>query len=205
MRCSTIVFVVLVASLAPMSRAEDSMPQPGAESPQAGYERLVEAIKKQNRELFYSLAANEDDAKKNARIFFEFGAAVISFKEKLIQKHGEEGWKNFQDPSGARLHLNLLEDSEEPKVEIEGDTALVTLKNGNPVAMNRIDGRWYLDFKMTLSGAKNETLDFQKTARLVSELTKLINDYKGKIDKMSVDQLDEEMGADVLRILLGDG
>ena len=181
---------------------------PTGNTPRAVATRFMVAIVTHDNEAVRACTIGPDIDREHMRAFLEFWRAEREFHDKFIESYGEEGWTVFNDEEGAQLSFSgaqtreeALAQAAEMKIEVTGDSAIVTRSDTtDELHMIRKDGRWYVALHKTMPLPEKkmirDTSNFHKLAELLQAKTARIG-----APGVTPDSLDEELGGEMMLIL----
>lgn len=141
-------------------------------------------------------------------VFMDYIVAVQDFKQAVIKEYGTSGWEYFEKEGGAKLSLDMTDNRDmldSARIEINGDKAVCIIPGeAQAMTLSRKNGLWYVD-----AGAAITTggTDIQKFIRTWSSMVSIIKKKKSRIGQPGVtaQSLDQELGAEMLPVLMGNG
>jgi hypothetical protein len=101
-------------------------------------------------------------------------------REAAISKFGDEGKTAFNGPDGDDMGMmtTKVDDAVE---KIDGDKAMLTLKDGKPLALKKVDGDWKVDVsEMSGLGSSMGAAMFDSMGKAAKEVTDDVNTGKYK-------------------------
>ena len=124
----------------------------------------------------------------------------------MIEAYGEAGWRNFQDPSGARIVLAYIDPAwNDAKFTVEGDKATAKLAGaGEELHLVRQMGAWRVDLDSGFSaGAQGTDMKPESLGIALTKMSKIARNYVAKIgDGTTVDEIDQAMGQEFFNVIL---
>ena len=141
-------------------------------------------------------------------VFMDYIAAVQDFKQAVIKEYGTSGWENFEREGGAKLSLDMTDNRkmlDSAKIEINGDRAVCNIPGETQaMTLSRVNGLWYVDAGAAITTGST---DIQKFIRTWSSMVNIIKKKKSRIGQPGVtaQSLDQELGAEILPVLIDNG
>jgi hypothetical protein len=141
-------------------------------------------------------------------VFMDYIIAVQDFKQAVIQEYGASGWEYFESEGGAKLSLDMTDNRkmlDSAKIEINGDKAVCNIPGETqPMTLYRQNGLWYVDAGAAITTNGTDTKKFIRTW---SSMVDIIKKKKSRIGQpgITAQSLDQELGAEMLPVLMGNG